>query len=56
MTPLEYMKRQLFKHQTNLQRETARGVPEEMLKNIRAKIEYYSAAVQALSGGQNDKA
>ena len=48
MTPLEYMKRQLMKHRANLQREAARGVPEETLKNIRAKISYYEAAVEAL--------
>ena len=54
MTALEYMKRQLFKHQTNLKRETARGVPEETLKNIRVKIEYYAAAVEALSRGGNN--
>lgn len=48
MTALEYMEKQLDKHIFNLERETKRGVPEEVLRNIKAKIAYYEAAVDAL--------
>lgn len=48
MTALEYMKRQVQKHRQNFDRESSRGVPEEMLRNIRKKISYYEAAVEAL--------
>lgn len=48
MTALEYMIKQLNKHRLNLERETKRGVPEEMLRNIEAKIGYYEAAIEAL--------
>lgn len=48
MTALEYMEKQVQKHRINYNREVLRGVPEEMLQNIRAKIEYYEAAVEAL--------
>ena len=50
MTALEYMEKQLNKHRANYERESARGVPEEMLNNILAKIGYYEAAVKALKG------
>lgn len=49
LTALEYMKRQVDKHKFNYQREVARGVPEEQLRNIEAKIRYYEEAVAALS-------
>ena len=48
MTALDYMKRQVLKHHMNYERESARGVPEEMLQNIQRKITYYEAAVEAL--------
>ena len=48
MTALQYMERQLTKHRVNLKRESARGVPEEQLENIRKKIGSYEAAVEAL--------
>ena len=48
MTPLEYMERQLHKHELNYEREANRGVPHAMLENIEAKIGYYEAAVKAL--------
>ena len=48
MTPLEYMQRQVSKHRFNLERETKRGVPEEVLENIKKKIGYYEAAVEAM--------
>ena len=50
MTALEYMTKQLNKHRLNLERESKRGVPEEMLLNIEAKIGYYAEAVDALKG------
>jgi hypothetical protein len=42
------MERQAEKHRLNHDREFAREVPEEVLQNIRAKIGYYEAAVEAL--------
>lgn len=48
VTPLEYMEKQLKKHISSLVRESARGAPEEVLRNIEAKICYYQAAVEAL--------
>ena len=48
MTPLEYMERQVTKHQRNYEREAQRHVPEEMLRNIETKIRHYEAAVVAL--------
>lgn len=55
MTALEYMERQVEKHRLNHAREFAREVPEEQLQNIRAKIGYYEAAVEALRrAGEQD--
>lgn len=48
MTALEYMERQLQKHRKNRDREQSRGVPDEMLSNIEAKIGYYEAATEVL--------
>ena len=48
MTALKYMENQVVKHRLNFDREFARGVPEEMLENIRKKISYYEEAVEAL--------
>jgi hypothetical protein len=48
LTALEYMERQLQKHEMNYEREANRGVPRAMLDNIEAKIGYYEAAVNAL--------
>ena len=48
MTALEYMEKQAQKHRINYNREVLRGVPEEMLQNIMAKISHYEAAVEAL--------
>jgi hypothetical protein len=48
MTALEYMENQVVKHRLNYDREFTREVPEEMLQNIRNKISYYEAAVEAL--------
>ena len=48
MTALEYMEKQLNKSRRNYERESDRGVPEEMLRSIGMKISYYEAAVDAL--------
>ena len=48
MTALEYMKKCAQKHRFNYNREVLRGAPEEMLQNIREKIGYYEAAVEAM--------
>lgn len=48
MTALEYMERQVEKRRLNYYHEFVREVPEEQLQNIRAKIGYYEAAVEAL--------
>lgn len=48
MTTLEYMERQILKHKFNYQREFARAVPTEQLRNIEDKIRYYEEAVEAL--------
>lgn len=48
MTTLEYMQRQLNKHRLNYERESARGVPDEQLRNIKRKIQHYEEAVAAL--------
>ena len=52
-TALEYMERQAQKHRINYNRELLRGAPEDVLLNIRAKISYYEAAVEALNGGED---
>ena len=56
MTALEYMMRQLQRHALNYDREKGRGVPQEMLDNILAKIGYYKEAVEALKkvGADNE--
>lgn len=48
MTALEYMEKQLANHRLNYTRSSDRGVPAEMLENIRLKIGYYESAVEAL--------
>ena len=48
VTALEYMEKRVQKHRQNFDRESARGVPEEMLRDIEKKIGYYEAAVEAL--------
>lgn len=52
MTALEYMNRQIVKHKLNHDREFARNAPEEVLENIRKKIEYYTAAAEALENAE----
>jgi hypothetical protein len=53
MTTLEYMQRQLEKHRLNYERESARGVPDEQLRNIKRKIQHYEEAVAALEKIKN---
>jgi hypothetical protein len=48
LTAIEYMEKQVQKHRLNYKRESERGVPEEMLRNMEKKIGYYEAAVDAL--------
>ena len=48
MTALEYMEKQLRRHRRSYERESLRGVPEDMLCNIELKIGYYERAVAAL--------
>ena len=55
MTALEYMEKQVKKHQQNLERESARGACAEILNHIFAKIEYYKQAVEALRKNGNNQ-
>ena len=48
MTALEYMEKQVHKHQQNFLREFDRKAPQDVLENIRLKIGYYEAAAEAL--------
>ena len=48
MTALEFMEKQVQKHQKNFEREFKRGVPNEQLFHIMEKAGYYKAAVDAL--------
>ena len=48
MTPLEYMNKMLLKQQKNLEKETERNAPKDVLRHIKKKIGYYEAAVAAL--------
>lgn len=48
MTPLEYMNKMLLKQKKNLEKETDRDAPKDVLRHIRKKIGYYEAAVAAL--------
>jgi hypothetical protein len=52
VTAIEYMERQVQRHRLNYDRESARGAHEEMLRNIRKKLGYYEAAVEALRKGE----
>ena len=51
MTALDYMKRQVEKHQMNLH-FTHPNTPPEHIENIKKKIGYYEAAVAALERGE----
>ena len=48
MTPLEYMNKMLAKQKLNLEKETARNAPKDVLRHVKKKIGYYTAAVKAL--------
>lgn len=48
VTTIEYMEKQVKKHRLNYEKESNRGVPQEMLENIKLKIKYYEDAVDAL--------
>ena len=48
MTALEYMEKQIQKHQRSYERELLRGATEEMLYNIALKITYYKEAAEEL--------
>ena len=54
MTPLEYMNKMLLKQKTNLNKETDRGAPKDVIRHINKKIGYYEAAVKALEK-ENEK-
>ena len=56
MTALEYMEKQVHKHQLNFIKEYSRKAPDEVLNNIRLKIYYYGAAAEALRGAGERKA
>ena len=45
---ITYMEKCVQKHRINYNREVLRGAPEEVLRNIKAKLEHYQAAVEAL--------
>ena len=49
MTPLEYMNKMLTKQKKNLEKETERNAPKDVIRHINKKIGYYEAAVAALS-------
>ena len=48
MTALEYMEKQVQKHNANFNREMKRGASDEILANIAHKINYYETAVKLL--------
>lgn len=54
MTAIEYMEKQIRKHQMSLNRETVRGATPEILQNIVSKVGYYTAAVEALKVVKHD--
>ena len=55
MTALEYMEKQLRKHEKDLEMERRRNAPSEVLGNIQKKIEHYKAVCDVLRKGvEND--
>lgn len=48
MTALEYMKKQMHKHHDSYARAVLRNAPDHELQNIKLKIGYYEAAINAL--------
>lgn len=53
MTTLEYMEKQLNKHQKVLEREIKRDAPEEQIENIKKKIGHYEEACDILKEKQS---
>lgn len=49
MTTIEFMQKQLKRHEYSLRKEQSRKPPEEFLENIKKKIEYYTEACEILS-------
>ena len=54
MTALEYMEKQIQHHRISHIQAVDRNAPKEMLENIRRKISYYEAAVEALRERENN--
>jgi hypothetical protein len=55
MTTLEYMEKQLKKHQRDLEGQINRNAPSEVLDNIQKKIDHYTAVCEVLRKGvEND--
>ena len=52
MTALEYMEKQIQHHRISHIQAVDRNAPKEMLENIRRKISYYEAAVEALRNSE----
>lgn len=48
ITPLEYMNKMLTKQKLNLEKETARNAPKDVLRHVKKQIGYYEVAVAAL--------
>ena len=48
MTALEYMEKQAQSHRINYNRQVLRKAPVKDLEDIKKKIGYYEAAVEAL--------
>ena len=51
---INYMEKCVQKHRINYNREVLRGAPEEVLRNIKTKLEHYQAAVEALKKVEPD--
>lgn len=54
MTTLEYMEKQLRKHEKDLEVERMRNAPSEVLGNIQKKIEHYKEVCDVLRKGEEN--
>jgi len=54
MTTLEFMEKQLTKHKANLEHELNRGVPDEVIRNIKEKICHYEVVISKFLEGNCD--
>lgn len=54
MTTLEFMEKQLEKHRKGLERELNRGVPDEVIRNIKEKIYHYEMVISKFLEGKCD--